>query len=199
MGTRAHPPAGGGHEADNWPPSSVELRNGASISLFPRNPSRPDVPLIKRDEQLRPLPFAGVTCREVTLQFKPFSTFPLDGARWTATHNEGYTPRKRAPGIHWIGDWISFRTDLDLTGKRIVSAFISPRKAYWQLSVSVCMHKATPEPLNTFQSHVIFCSFTKLHRYTPVCVRMRQTELTLHMMTYLYFCLHLEKCVYRRV
>jgi hypothetical protein len=33
-------------------------------------------------------------------------TLALDGSESLASHPGRFTPRERAPGTHWIGDWV---------------------------------------------------------------------------------------------
>jgi hypothetical protein len=32
-------------------------------------------------------------------------TSALNGGEWSVSHPSDFTPRERAPGTHWIGDW----------------------------------------------------------------------------------------------
>jgi hypothetical protein len=45
-------------------------------------------------------------------------TSTLDGGEWSASHPSHFTPRERAPGIHWIGGWVGPRAVLDMVVKR---------------------------------------------------------------------------------
>jgi hypothetical protein len=45
-------------------------------------------------------------------------TLALDGGEWSASHPGHFTPRKRAPGIHWIGGWVGPRAILDMMLKK---------------------------------------------------------------------------------
>jgi hypothetical protein len=38
-------------------------------------------------------------------------TSALDGGEWSASRPGRFTPRERAPIIHWIGGWAGSRTD----------------------------------------------------------------------------------------
>jgi len=40
-------------------------------------------------------------------------TLALDVGEWSASRPGRFTPRKRAPGIHWAGGWVGPRTILD--------------------------------------------------------------------------------------
>jgi hypothetical protein len=40
-------------------------------------------------------------------------TSELDGGEWSASRTGRFTPRKRAPGTHWIGGWVGPRAVLD--------------------------------------------------------------------------------------
>jgi hypothetical protein len=42
----------------------------------------------------------------------------LDGLEWSVSHSGRFTPRERAPGTHWIGDWVGLRAVLDAAVKR---------------------------------------------------------------------------------
>jgi hypothetical protein len=35
-----------------------------------------------------------------------FMTWALAGGEWSASRTDRFTPRERAPGILWIGDWV---------------------------------------------------------------------------------------------
>jgi hypothetical protein len=41
----------------------------------------------------------------------------LDGGEWSASRHDRFTPRKRAPDTHWIGDWVGLRAGLDAVVK----------------------------------------------------------------------------------
>jgi hypothetical protein len=45
-------------------------------------------------------------------------TWALDGGEWSASRPGRFTPRERAPGIHWIGGWMDPRAVLDMVVKR---------------------------------------------------------------------------------
>jgi hypothetical protein len=47
-----------------------------------------------------------------------FLTSALDGGEWSASRPCRFTPRERAPGIHWIGGWMGPRGGLDAVVKR---------------------------------------------------------------------------------
>jgi hypothetical protein len=49
----------------------------------------------------------------VDVQIYIFLTSALAGGKWPASRPSRFTPRERAPGTNWIGDWASLRTDLD--------------------------------------------------------------------------------------
>jgi hypothetical protein len=53
-----------------------------------------------------------------------FLTSALDGGEWSASLTVRFTPRERAPGIHWIGGWVGPRAVLDAVMKRKIP---SPR------------------------------------------------------------------------
>jgi hypothetical protein len=52
-------------------------------------------------------------------------TSALDWGEWSASRTGRFTLRKRAPGAHWIGDWVGSRAVLDAVVKRKIP---SPRK-----------------------------------------------------------------------
>jgi hypothetical protein len=54
-----------------------------------------------------------------------FLASALDGGEWSASRPGRLTPRERAPGTHWIGDWVSPRAVLDMVMKRKIP---SPRR-----------------------------------------------------------------------
>jgi hypothetical protein len=43
----------------------------------------------------------------------------------SASYSDRFTPRERAPGTHWIGDWVDSRTVLNTVVKRKIP---SPRR-----------------------------------------------------------------------
>jgi hypothetical protein len=49
----------------------------------------------------------------------------LDGGEWSASRPSLFTPRERAPGTHWIGNWAGSRASLDAMVKRKIH---SPRR-----------------------------------------------------------------------
>jgi hypothetical protein len=55
-------------------------------------------------------------------------TLALDGGEWSASCPGHFTPRERAPGIHWIGGWVGPRTILDVVVERKIP---SP---HWKLN-----------------------------------------------------------------
>jgi hypothetical protein len=58
----------------------------------------------------------------VLWEWRYSSTHPLasalDGGEWSASRPGRYTLRERAPGTHWIGDWVDPRAVLDAVVKR---------------------------------------------------------------------------------
>jgi hypothetical protein len=51
----------------------------------------------------------------------PFLTSALDGGDQSASRRGRFTPRKRGPGIHWIGAWVGPCASLDAVEKRKIS------------------------------------------------------------------------------
>jgi hypothetical protein len=45
-------------------------------------------------------------------------TSALVGAEWSASRSSRFTSREKAPGTHWIGDWVSPRAGLYTVEKR---------------------------------------------------------------------------------
>jgi hypothetical protein len=66
------------------------------------------------------------------VQLHTFLTSALDGSEWSASRPGRFTPRERAPGIHWIGDWVGTRAVLDAVVNRKIP---SPR---WESNPSYC-------------------------------------------------------------
>jgi hypothetical protein len=54
----------------------------------------------------------------VNVQLHAFLTSAFDGGEWSASCPGRFIPRERAPGTHWIGDWVGPRAVLDAVGKR---------------------------------------------------------------------------------
>jgi hypothetical protein len=46
-------------------------------------------------------------------------TSALDGSYLIASHSGHFNPKERAPGTHWIEDWVGPKTGLDVAGKKI--------------------------------------------------------------------------------
>jgi hypothetical protein len=45
-------------------------------------------------------------------------TSALGGGEWSDSHPGRFTPRERAPGIHWIGGWVGLGAGLEAVVKR---------------------------------------------------------------------------------
>jgi hypothetical protein len=54
-----------------------------------------------------------------------FLTSAVDGRGWSASHPDRFTPKERAPDIHWIGGWVGPRDILDAVVKKKIP---SPRR-----------------------------------------------------------------------
>jgi len=54
----------------------------------------------------------------VELQLHTLLTSALDGGEWSASRPSRFILRVRAPGPHWIGDWMGPITGLDAVAKR---------------------------------------------------------------------------------
>jgi hypothetical protein len=73
-------------------------------------------------------------------------TSALDGGEWSASRPGRFTPRERAPGTHWIGDWVGPRAGLDVVVKKKTSldlpekydVLISKRILKIHVWISVC-------------------------------------------------------------
>jgi hypothetical protein len=52
-------------------------------------------------------------------------TSALDGGEWLTSRPGRFTPRKRAPGTHWIGGWVGPKVGPDAVVKRKIP---SPRR-----------------------------------------------------------------------
>jgi hypothetical protein len=60
----------------------------------------------------------------VEVHFHAFFTSELDGGEWSAWLMGWFTSRERAPGTHWIGDWVGSRAGLDaVVSRRILSPY----------------------------------------------------------------------------
>jgi hypothetical protein len=51
--------------------------------------------------------------RGVDVKAHVFLTSALAGGEWSASRPCHFTPGERAPGTHWIGDWVGPRASLD--------------------------------------------------------------------------------------
>jgi hypothetical protein len=61
----------------------------------------------------------------VEVQRHAFWTSALEGDEWSASRPVRFSSGERAPGTHWIGDWVGPRTVLDAVVKRKIP---SPRR-----------------------------------------------------------------------
>jgi hypothetical protein len=59
------------------------------------------------------------------VQLYVFLTSAPYGGEWSASRPGRSTPRERAPGTHWIGDWVGPRAGLDPVVRRKIP---SPRR-----------------------------------------------------------------------
>jgi hypothetical protein len=48
----------------------------------------------------------------------PFLTSARDGGEFRTSRNGRFAPGDRAPGIHWVGDWVDPRAGLDAMEER---------------------------------------------------------------------------------
>jgi hypothetical protein len=44
-------------------------------------------------------------------------TLALDGEEWSTSRLSSFTPRERASGTHWMGDWVGPQAGLDVAEK----------------------------------------------------------------------------------
>jgi hypothetical protein len=68
----------------------------------------------------------------------------LDGGEWSPSLPGRFTSRERAPGTHWIGDWVGSRAGLDTVVKRKISnpyRDSKPRLYRPQPSAILCWHQ----------------------------------------------------------
>jgi hypothetical protein len=56
-----------------------------------------------------------------------FLTSVLDGSVWSSFMLQLLYPREKAPGTHWIGDWVELRTSLNAVEKRTIPLSQSSR------------------------------------------------------------------------
>jgi hypothetical protein len=61
----------------------------------------------------------------VEVQLQLFFDLGTSGGEWSASCPGRFTPRERAPGTHWIGDWVGPKAVLDAVVKRKI---LSPRQ-----------------------------------------------------------------------
>jgi hypothetical protein len=69
-------------------------------------------------------------------------TLALDGGEWSASQPGHFTPKKSAPGTHWIGGWVGPRANLDVVVKRKV---LSPCQDLNLLIIQPIAHHYTTE------------------------------------------------------
>jgi hypothetical protein len=78
-----------------------------------------------------------------------YLTSALAGGEWSDSHPGRFTPGKRAPGTHWIGDWVGPRAGLDDVEKRkfLTLPGLELRLLVFQPVVSRYADCAIPAPL----------------------------------------------------
>jgi len=57
--------------------------------------------------------------------YSPTHPLTSNGDELSASRPDRFTPRERAPGTHWIGDWVGHRTVIDAVVKKKIP---SPRR-----------------------------------------------------------------------
>jgi hypothetical protein len=57
-------------------------------------------------------PYNEGILREWRYSSMHYLTSALDGGEWSASRPGRFTPRERAPGVHWIGGWVDPRAVL---------------------------------------------------------------------------------------
>jgi hypothetical protein len=55
----------------------------------------------------------------VEVQLHLFFGLGTNGGEWLASRPGRFTPKERAPGAHWIGDWVGPRAVLDAVIREI--------------------------------------------------------------------------------
>jgi len=53
-------------------------------------------------------------------------TSALDGGEWSASRLGSFTPGVRAPGTHWLGNWVGPRAGLDAVEKKRTTGTLFP-------------------------------------------------------------------------
>jgi hypothetical protein len=53
-------------------------------------------------------------------------TSALDGGEWSASRPGRFTPRERAPGIHWTGGWVGPQSRSGRGGKEKKNSQLPP-------------------------------------------------------------------------
>jgi len=67
-------------------------------------------------------------------------THTIDEGEWSPSRPGRFTPRERAPVIHWIGGWVCLRSGLDMVVNRKIPSFCQDSN-HWsrlELFVSEC-------------------------------------------------------------
>jgi hypothetical protein len=90
-------------------------------------------------------------------------TLALDGGEWSASRSCRFTPKERAPGIHWKGDWVSPRAILDEEVMRKI-----PSPCRWESNprtpiIQPIARRYTDWAILALQSHIFNSNF----RVTP--------------------------------
>jgi hypothetical protein len=85
------------------------------------------------------------------MKLHTYLTSVLDGGEWSASRPGRFTPRERAPGLHWIGGLVGPRAGLETVSKREIpnpsgnrtQIIRSPKT---KLNVDLTEHKADHSP-----------------------------------------------------
>jgi len=54
----------------------------------------------------------------VDMYLHVFLTSVVDGGEWSASRSSHFTPGEEIPVIHWIGDWVDHRANVDVVVRR---------------------------------------------------------------------------------
>jgi hypothetical protein len=97
----------------------------------------------------------------------PFLTSALDGGEWPVSNPDRFTPRKMAPGPHWIGGWVGLRDSLDAVKKRKSCPCRESNPGRPALQYTDCADRLKHDEMERARKEVVVANFKALSRYSP--------------------------------
>jgi hypothetical protein len=75
-----------------------------------------------------------------------------DGSEWSASLPGRFTPRERAPGTHWLGDWVGCRAGLQSVVRRKILSLCRD----WNPQLSNPLAQRCTTDLSQLRSSIVF-------------------------------------------